>query len=93
MTVTVRLTEKEYAYLNYYQGTAIKAYLKDFIDNDKEFNATDDKQYKLALFEDEVSFAKQDAYEDFQEEQPKIYAEMEARAEKLAAKQWLKQNK
>ena len=34
MTVTVRLTEKEYAFLNYYQGTAIKAYLNDFIKND-----------------------------------------------------------
>ena len=49
MTVTVRLTEKEYAYLNYYQGTAIKAYLKDFIKNDKEFNSTNDKQYKLSF--------------------------------------------
>ena len=71
MTVTVRLTEKEYAYLNYYQGTAIKAYLKDFIKNDKEFNSTNDKQYKLSIFEDEVSFAKQDAFEDFKEERPR----------------------
>ena len=92
MTVTVRLTEKEYAYLNYYQGTAIKAYLKDLIKNDEEFNATNDKQYKLSLFEDEVSFAKQDAFEDFEEEQPKMFAEI-ARAEKIAAKQWLKQNR
>ena len=62
---------------------------KDFIKNDKEFNSTNDKQYKLALFEDEVSFAKQDAFEDFKEERPKMFAEIEARAEKIAAKQWL----
>jgi hypothetical protein len=93
MTVTVRLTEKEYAFLNYYQGTAIKAYLNDFIKNDKEFNSTNDKQYKLSLFEDEVSFAKEDAFEDFKEERPEMFAEIEARAEKIAAKQWLKQNR
>ena len=45
------------------------------------------------LFEDEVSFAKEDAFEDFKEERPEMFAEIEARAEKIAAKQWLKQNR
>ena len=77
----------------YCQEHILKAYLNDFIKNDKEFNSTNDKQYKLSLFEDEVSFAKEDAFEDFKEERPKMFAEIEARAEKIAAKQWLKQNR
>ena len=93
MTVTVRLTEKEYALINAYQGRTIKSYLNDLVDNDPEWKATEDKVYKESLFSDEIEIAKKDAFEDFQEFHPEMYAEMEARAEKLAAKQWIKANR
>ena len=86
--VNVPLKEKEYAILADHTGKLTKKYLKELI-NSKEYLEETDQNYKLYLFKREVGFAKTDAKLDFKNDE--IYLAIEARAEILASKKWMKQ--
>ena len=86
--VNVPLKEKEYAILADHTGKLTKKYLKELI-NSKEYLEETDQNYKLYLFRREVGFAKTDAKLDFKNDE--IYLAIEARAEILASKKWMKQ--
>ena len=86
--VDVPLKEKEYAILADHTGKLTKKYLKELI-NSKEYLEETDQNYKLYLFRREVGFAKTDAKLDFKNDE--IYLAIEARAEILASKKWMKQ--
>ena len=86
--VDVPLKEKEYAILADHTGKLTKKYLKELI-NSKEYLEETDQNYKLYLFKREVGFAKTDAKLDFKNDE--IYLAIEARAEILASKKWMKQ--
>ena len=86
--VSVPLKEKEYAILADHTGKLTKKYLKELI-NSKEYLEETDQNYKLYLFKREVGFAKTDAKLDFKNDE--IYLAIEARAEILASKKWMKQ--
>ena len=87
--VFVPLKEKEYSLLSRMTGDKIREGLEELL-KDPDYQNEQDQTYKLTLFNDEVSAAKEAAKSEFKDEANPLWNGILQRAEKLATKKWTK---